>query len=153
MSPETLDPPTKLIAGIGDWTRPGPHTGPTLEGFRTVYGVQISGIGDECELIALGHVGRLRAYAAFNRYAHHELGEPLGELMAGDPVDRIEHQHATVVEHCDDYPECSTLDPADEPADDPDPCWTCVTIADSSWYLSWGDKPTPGSFPVTLWRY
>lgn len=103
---------------------------PKLGGFLTYYGVQVSAIGDDGDLVALGHVGKLRALAAFNRVAREVWGNARdhgnaalydGEGQPDQVVDSVRHTWMT----------------NDRPADD--------------WWMRKAHPDDPGAFPVTYW--
>lgn len=64
---------------------------PDLETHTTVYGVRLSEIGDDGDVFALGHVGKLRMIAALNWQARTVWGMELAEFVLRDAVDQIVH--------------------------------------------------------------
>jgi hypothetical protein len=95
------------------WDRPEM---PKLEGFSVHYGVMVSDIGEDGDLVALGHVGLLRALAAFNRHARKVWGaRHLCEWEFGSRearvVERIAHSWMTNDAPLDDW----VMRPADGP--------------------------------------
>jgi hypothetical protein len=74
---------TTLVPRPSDWApnvRISPPGGrgttlPLLSNFTRHYGVRVSDIGEDGDMIALGHVGKLRALAVFNRHARTVWGE------------------------------------------------------------------------------
>jgi hypothetical protein len=141
---------------------------PDLPEFDTYYGVWLSPIGDEGDVVILGHAGKLRALAAIRAWLRYCEGanracradDPhawarVNESLRGwdpssQPVDDVDHRYAVVLTHCAEYPSCGT-DPISAEAGR---CWRCADIAGSAWWLDLDpttDADTPGAFPVTYW--
>jgi hypothetical protein len=119
---------------------------PDLKGFETYYGLRLSDIGEDGDVIILGHHSDepLRVVAALNRHARTFWGlanlidRPGAEL--DDLVGAIHETHAVIVVQCDDS------------AHEPD-CSRCREIGEADWWIEWnhaGDDPN--AFPVTMWR-
>ncbi|MFE2563106.1 hypothetical protein [Streptomyces mirabilis] len=102
----------------------------------THYGIGVSHIGEDGDLIALGHHSPRRALAAFNRHMRTFVG--LANLAddrsatAADWVPALQQKYAVF----------RTPDPENE-WEDPD--W--------SWVADWCDADVPGARPVTLLRF
>jgi hypothetical protein len=102
----------------------------------THYGIKVSHIGEDGDLIALGHHSDLRTLAAFNRHMRVFLG--LANLAddrsstAAEWVPALQRKHAVF----------RTPDPDNEFED---PEW--------SWVAHWCDTDTPDARPVTLLRF
>jgi hypothetical protein len=140
-------------------------TVPDLAGFDTCYGVRISCIGDDGDMVMLGHVDRRRAIAAVRAYLRKlwmvqaEVDDHLTCHLGLDPGDAERaaergfefdagiHRHAVVVEHCNRWPACQEPD-AD--CGEPD---SCTGLGGYDWYLKVDDvtPDTPGAFPITYW--
>ncbi|WP_333759281.1 hypothetical protein [Streptomyces sp. ISBFB 2968] len=101
----------------------------------THYGIGVSHIGEDGDLIAIGHHSDRRTLAAFNRHMRTFLG--LANLADDRSATAIEWLPALQRKHC----VFRTPDPAD--------CWE----ADWSWVAEWCDPETPGAQPVTLLRF
>lgn len=117
---------------------------PQLQGFETRYGVPVSAIGEDGDMIILGHVDKRRALAAFNSYCRVVIGlADIYDGLAGTPVPMalkaISQGWASLREQCDSA--------GDD--DHPDDCDECIEISEHSWYIEVGDKERPNSFPVT----
>ncbi|CAL9370045.1 hypothetical protein [Streptomyces sp. enrichment culture] len=109
-----------------------PITNPEME--ATHYGVQVCPIGDDGDLMALGHPGVRRAFAAFNRHARVNWHLPnLADDCRADLEDWID----SVSEH-----------------------WAVLRLPDESkgedadweWVADWADETTPGALAVTVFR-
>lgn len=111
------------ITAPAPWDLPTGTT-PDLDMAGTYYGVQISDIGDDGDVIALGHVGACRMVAAMRRHARVGYGNPAhyAGWTLEDLTDDI--RHAWVVNVGGDRVE---------------------------WELPLVDPTTPGAFPVTYW--
>lgn len=138
-----------------------------VKDFGTVNGIRLLPIGeDEITFVALGHHHPKTALQAFDAEAK---GLGWMDLLDGDhePVHdddcdeedcprhepdswlddllhRVEQTWAYFHEHCDDY---------DGPDGDHDPdCPECAQIQEVGWYISWDNRKTPSTFPVTVFR-
>lgn len=132
---------------------------PDLPGFEEHYGIRICTIGEDGDLVALGHWDLRHALAAFNSYARRVIG--LTDLLEGDggplPDDdseplsqewkgalgRIDVTWARLMTECDE---------ADEEEHEDD-CYECSDIKEhvtsGSWWLSCDGRPdSPNTFPV-----
>lgn len=107
-----------------------PLTNPETE--ATYYGVPVAHIGEDGDMLALGHPGTRRAFAAFNRHARVFVG------LANLADDR----RATVDEWIDQVEEKWALfrRPDPEQGEDPDYVWIC----------DYSSKDVPGALPVTI---
>lgn len=139
---------------------------PELEWFETHYGVPISHVGDEGDMVMLGHIPAHRATAAVRAYLRKLQGERdadryLTYRLGSDRTTRRlaaergmldifqpgEHRWAVVVRHCDRWPTCQLPDgDCGSPA-------SCAEIAAASWCLKWDGvtADTDGAFPITYW--
>ncbi len=140
---------------------------PDLDGFDTHYRVRISCVGDDGDMVMLGHVPPRRAIAAVRAYLRRLLGNQievddqlnhrLGRIPwvrefarthdADDMFTPGQHRWATLVRTCDRWPVCR--DPGHE-------CGTpapCETIATYPWWITWDGvtADTPDAFPITYW--
>jgi hypothetical protein len=122
---------------------------PALKGFETYYGLQLSDIGEDGNVVILGHHSDkpLRVVAALNRHARTFWG--LVNLMdnTGAELDdlacSLAETYAVVIERCDD------ADDTDHALD----CLRCREIVTADWYIEWNHKADDkGAFPVTMWR-
>lgn len=109
---------------------------PNLDGFDTCYGVRVVVLGEDFDLLALGHHDRRRALAAFNRYSRRVIGDALG---AAELVE-IRYTWAVLAGECG---EC------DDPAD---VCEQCQVVRAGGWWLEYDDEyaTDPDAFPVTV---
>ncbi len=117
---------------------------PELSGFQEIYGIKVSAIGEDGDLIALGHHKTLYALAAFTGYAVDVMGlQDLYDGSTDDPGSKasaaIKQGWAGLVTACDEAGE----------EDHQDDCCECIEIREHAWYLEVGDKEVPNSFPVT----
>lgn len=143
-----------IVLESGVLTMPESITGParTVDEMRCSmtqhYGVWVSCIGEEGDMVALGHHEPKRTLAALNRYSREECGLdsitderwPTYRAVLG----HLEWRHARLVHHCDGV--------NDDPEHDNDTCGRCREIRDSAWWLDYSNPATPDSFPITLWR-
>lgn len=144
----TADP--SPVATVPPWHLP---TGNLLDLplFTTRYRVRICDIGEDGDLVMLGHVGTLRALAAVRAKLRADLGpDAVTDASQWQPgtrfTDRVEHCHGVLATGCDNHPDCGQ---------DPELCepWgRCAEIAESEWWIDTATRPVPGSFPVTYWR-
>jgi hypothetical protein len=101
----------------------------------THYGIRVSTVGEDGDMIALGHHSNLRTLAAFNRHMRVFLG--LANLAddrsttVADWLPALHRKHAVF----------RSSDPENEFED---PEW--------SWVVHWCDVDEPGAQPVTLLR-
>lgn len=107
---------------------------PDLPGFTEIYGVKVCVLGEDGNLVALGHHEPKRALAAFARYSRVYL-----DRLETDPgerlTDRIIRMWATNQAQCDEGD-----------------CGGRCEICTSDWWLTWGKTPTPGAFPITVFE-
>ena len=103
---------------------------PDLKGSETYYGLRVSYIGDEGDVVILGHHHHepLRVVAALNKHAraYGGLANLLDDRRAeiGDLWCRLDETYAVLLQRCSYYPYLE-----------------CGRTADD-----------PGAFPVTMWR-
>ncbi|QIP87589.1 hypothetical protein GLX30_30200 [Streptomyces sp. Tu 2975] len=106
-------------------------TDPEME--ATHYGIAVAYIGDDGEtLMALGHHGKRRTFAAFNRHARVFVG------LINLADDRAE----TLEGWLDDMKETRAVFRTPDPSQGEHP--------DMQWYADWSDPDAPGAVPVTL---
>jgi len=99
----------------------------------THYGVRVAHVGEDGDMIALGHPGIRRAFAAFNRHAR----------TVCHLANLADDSHATVGEWADAITERWAIFRAADPSNEfEDP--------DCDWYAGWVDEGTPGAQPVTV---
>jgi hypothetical protein len=119
---------------------------PDLKDFETYYGIQVSDIGEDGDVVILGHHDKRLALAALNRHARTFWG--LTNLYDGEAVlspagDNLRECWAVLMTKCKD-------------ADSPDHvgrCHRCEDIAGASWWIKYNAKETDlGAFPVMVWR-
>lgn len=102
----------------------------------THYGIKVAHIGDDGDMICLGHHSDRRTLAAFNRHSRTFLG--LANLAddrsskAADWTSTFQRRHAVF----------RTPDPAN--------CWE---DPDWTWVADWCDADTANAQPVTLLRF
>ncbi len=128
---------------------------PDLALFSTFYGVRLSQIGEDGDVVLLGHPGKLRAFAAMRAWLRYDCGD--AEVLyewEGPVVDRLRHQWAIVRTHCDDWPACSIEDGF--PCHDEDEDRTGYPEHDwSEWvpWPNWRPSPDPSSHKPERSRY
>lgn len=104
------------------WDLPTGET-PTLLMLGTYYGVPLSDIGEDGNVIALGHVGTLRMVAALRCHAREFYGEPFpfASMTLRAVTESISH------------------------------VWMVNTgPSNDDWWLKRAEPTEPGAFPVTL---
>lgn len=125
-------------------------TVPDLKGFTIYYGVPVSDIGEDGNLIALGHHDTRQVLAAFNRHARTFWG--LTDLYDGrlpmfprhHAVEDVCERWAVLVKECDE---------ARQP-DHTGDCSRCRLLKEEDWWIDYSAKePTLGSFPVMVWAH
>lgn len=102
----------------------------------THYGITVAHIGDEGDLIALGHHDKRRALAAFNRHYRVFLGL----------VNLASDRSASAA----DFETCISEKRAVFRKPDPDSEWE---DPDWHWVADWSDPNHPDARPVTLLRF
>lgn len=117
---------------------------PELSGFTEIYGIKVSALGEDGDLIALGHHKPIYALAAFTGYAVDVMGlQDVYDGLVDDPGPKVtaatKHGWATLKTACDEAGE----------DDHDDDCYECIEISEFSWYIEVGEKEVPGAFPVT----
>lgn len=121
-------------------------THPELAGFKTYYGIQVSYIGEDGAMIALGHHDRRVTIAAMNRHARLDCGlaNMLDDPRATyDDVEGWLHERWAVeltdrCRECDDDPACRE-------------CQALRARPEGVWCLQWSTEAADGSFPVMIW--
>lgn len=112
---------------------------PNLDGFTTFYGIQVSTIGEDGNLIALGHHDERRVLAAFLTYHRKVIGEPIPLYHNGHTLN-VEQMWGELLGRCGDCPDPILLGVCDR----------CDHAARGLWFMTWHDKPQPGTFPITM---
>lgn len=114
---------TQTTTAPSPWALAGTKT-PDLNMVATLYGVRVDDIGEDGDVIGLGHVGKYRMLAALLRHAREDWGD---DLFWG---------------------RCRTLDYA---LDSIDYRWMVNMGTDAEWNLYPAQPTDPGAFPVTWW--
>lgn len=115
---------------------------------REFYGVHVCCIGEDGNMVALGHHEPKRVIAALNRYSREEIGLlnicDSSWVSYTECAEFLEWKHAVIVNECDDH----------DPQDDSlfDGCHRCLGLASDEWHMRWSGEPSEASFPVTMWR-
>lgn len=118
---------------------------PDLSGFDEFYGVKVSSIGEDGDMIAFGHHDKRTALAVFNAYVRECLGfrnlHDYNGHHIHDPYERIFQTWAVVKTECGES-DCEGTE-----------CRKCAEIKSCDWWLETNQsQETPGAFPVTEWR-
>lgn len=126
---------------------------PDLHSFETYYGLQVSYVGEDGDVIILGHHHDhpLRVIAALNRHAREVSGltNLLDDRRADveDLAGFLQETHAVLIESCDDE------DLHDDYMGTDGFCPRCRELAEADWWIEWNHTAgDPGAFPVTMWR-
>lgn len=101
---------------------------PELSGFETYYGVRIGSIGEDGDVMALGHVEPRRFVAAHIRYCREDLGYNLAWEMRSPELAFKDIEHTWMVE-----------DPEE------------AKNEGATWWLRIATVDEPGAFPATYW--
>lgn len=116
---------------------------PDLAGFEEAHGVQVSCIGEEGTMVALGHIDKRRAVAAFNAYVKWVGFDDLRDYTNGNLYNayaRISHTWAVIKTQCH-QPDCEGA-----------ACGECKEIKAGQWWMQLNQSPhAPRAFPVTDW--
>lgn len=140
---------------------------PDLDGFDTFYGVRISCIGEDGDMIMLGHVDDRHAIAVVRAYLRRLQGpvdadEYLNDRLARDPDDLrhaiergyvdvfrpVARTYAREIKHCDRFPQCQGPDV------DCGPPVSCAELDGCAWWLDTDTHPAmAGAFPASYWTY
>ena len=100
----------------------------------TNYGIRMAPIGDEGDMLALGHHDPRKALAAFNRYTRTVVGL----------LNLADDRSARAQDWLKDIEQRWALFTTPDPEQGQDPDWT--------WYSTWVKPGTPGALPVTILR-
>lgn len=146
-SPQPLPPLRWLDASL-------PRVGtfpPALSAMPVRYGLHVGQIGEDGDVLVLGHhEDRRRVLAAVFADYRVMVGERVNEwdpdLTYGDALEGLRRYWAVFAAPCGDH----------QPAHRPDPdCRACRATAsdpDAEWFLWWDRTPEdPDAFPVTVW--
>jgi len=117
---------------------------PDLPGFVDYYGMKVSSLGEDGDMVILGHHLNTYALAAFTAYSVNTLGlQDIYDGLVADPgptaAEAIKHGWASLKPTCDN---------ADD-EDHEDDCYECIEIEESGWWMEIGEKEFPNTFPVT----
>jgi hypothetical protein len=99
----------------------------------THYGIPVAHIGEDGDMLALGHPGTRRAFAAFNRHARVFCG--LANLA--------DDQNAVLADWADVITEKWVIFRKADPGN----CWE---DPDCEWYFDLATEDAPGAQPVTI---
>jgi hypothetical protein len=133
---------------------------PDLSGFATHYGVRISCIGEDGDMVILGHVDRRRTIAAVRAYLRYlwgnqlEVDDYLSSRLLLDPWEYTRAAERAVTATAGARSHAVQLPP---PCDQPRTCTcdrnpSCVEMSGVSWWLDCdADPDNPDAFPVTYW--
>jgi hypothetical protein len=109
------------------------------------YGVRLIDVGEDGDVVILGHPDARRALAALNCHARKVWGEPRG-LDDPGAADNLTREWARFMTDCEDE-ELHRWN-----IEDHGECWNCEQITIDKWHIRWDVKPTdPGAFPITHW--
>lgn len=118
---------------------------PDLKGFETHYGMRVSDIGEDGNVVILGHHDKRRALAALNRHARTFWGLPdlydgrLPMFRESPAVDHLRDCWATLVKNCGDPGHAAD-------------CFRCRELAEADWWIDYSANETdPDAFPVMVW--
>ncbi|MEU8048110.1 NUDIX domain-containing protein [Micromonospora echinofusca] len=103
----------------------GAPTWPTLDMVAEVNGIALSDIGEDGDIIALGHHDPARLLTALRRYAREVRGEALAPADPAAPHAQIRHEWGVNISE--------------------------AAGPDQEWYLETAPADTPGAFPITRW--
>lgn len=146
--PTTLDQPTLAPASLD------PRI-PDLDSFEVYFGIRVADIGEDGDLIALGHHDPKAALAAFNAHAKKFWG--LVDLLDGGQHDQNRWRWALenakqkwAVSLTDGCRDCVKEGRREDCVDCSD---VRATVKDGSWWIAYdATDDEPGAFPVTVWR-
>ncbi|MFG1892149.1 NUDIX domain-containing protein [Micromonospora sp. NPDC049051] len=103
----------------------GGPTWPTLDMVAEINGIALSDIGEDGDIIALGHHDPARLLTALRRYAREVRGEALAPADPAAPHAQIRHEWGVNISE--------------------------AAGPDQEWYLETAPADTPGAFPITRW--
>ncbi len=141
------------------------HVIPDLPGFATHYGVRICNIGDDGDMVMLGHVDDRTAVAVARAYLRSlqsriEADLYLDGRLGRDPWDYqrawardalsifepVKRKWAVRIKNCDRWPACQ------EPHADCGNPAPCQEIQYHDWWLDCdASAGQPGAFPISYW--
>lgn len=118
----------------------------------TYYGIKLSDVGEDGDVVVLGHHDTRRVIAALNRHARKVWGErslvsSWGGTLAEARRDLMQ-RWGRFVTSCEEpvAHERRKRIAADGA------CWRCQEIAEDGWAITWAAKSTDeGAFPITHW--
>lgn len=122
---------------------------PVLEGFETYYGIAVCSVGEDGDLLALGHHEPLHVIAAMNAYSRKVIGLM---NMCDDP--RMPNAVAVIAPNLRwMWAQQRTLADCEYRAEaDKCDCEMCEELRHGGWWLQWSDEQADGAFPVTVWK-
>ncbi|MEU0515610.1 hypothetical protein [Amycolatopsis sp. NPDC006125] len=113
------------------------------------HGVWVCYIGEDGDVIALGHHEPRRVLAAFNRIARKECGL----------VNLVDDRNARYVEVARElhWRMARLVTACEAPEHDQDIeergyCYHCVSLKDGGFWVDWSDPEHPDAFPITTWE-
>lgn len=117
------------------------------------YGLRVGAVGEDGDMLALGHHPTLRTVAALNAEARYLMG-PMGlaencwpyRFIYGEVASKLKRTWAVLRETCD----YADLEEGHDPPSDP--CYECKLRREVDWYIEWGHTPHHyRAFPIMLW--
>jgi len=111
----------------------------------THYGVKLVDIGEDGDVVILGHHEdeRRRVVAALHRHSQ-RWGGLTGDYR--EVLENLEPRWARFMTDCEEPESHRSLVEFDGA------CWKCKEIERDGWHLTWGAKPSdPGAFPILHW--
>lgn len=139
---------------------------PDLDGFTTIYGVPISCIGEDGDMIMLGHIDDRTAVAVARAYLRKlwtnqdEVDRYLDTRLGRDPwayqraltrdvlgmFEPVSRRYGHLIQHCDRWPMCQ------EPDGECGQPTTCQELDSCNWWIDCDVRPGGhGVFPVSYW--
>jgi hypothetical protein len=109
----------------------------------TYYGLHLVDVGEDGDVIVLGHHDDRRVVAAINRHARTVWGEPISDQYDAALLN-LTQRWAKLMTRCENATE--------KWHDEDRACSLCAEIQQAGWWLRWNaDAGEPGAFPVTRW--
>ncbi len=147
------------VAEINPYASADPTTYPDLDPFDDVDGVRVSYVGDDGDMIVLGHPGRLRALNAVYKLLVRDLGRDEADVDLGRRC--LVYGWAYKMERCAEFPDCTNLAcpecqdgsrRTDHSGCPMGICRDCEEIKAQAWCLEYSRYPDnrPDAFPVVI---
>ncbi|MDQ0376538.1 hypothetical protein [Amycolatopsis thermophila] len=131
-----------------------PNLASTVEEMRKSmqehYGVWVCFVGDDGDLVALGHHEPKRVLAAFNRYCRIELSmrnvADDRDVSYKEAAEILRWRHGRLITACESPDHDDEIRMGHS-------CHQCALLGGGGeWWLDWSNPEHPDAFPITMWQ-